>query len=213
MQSCSVASFKLYKVDRCYSDDLNPHIKGAAFWDKHNRSVGYYVFDPLSCSQLPIKYDEGSHQWVYIALDSRTRNWIAMDTVCQSFRLGRESIRHSTVQAVEVDPEVTFNVTETVEEEKISNILSSTITDNIHHLAMSQTMSALTLAGTATTGSQFTGFSRKGKDQPSHHTYLVVEEDPQAVDQVVHQVGAYQEEEEEEEEEEAHQAVEASSLP
>ena len=37
------------------------------------------------------------------------------------------------------------------------------ITDNIHHSAMSQTMSALTLAGTATTGSQFMGFSRKGK--------------------------------------------------
>ena len=39
------------------------------------------------------------------------------------------------------------------------------ITDNLHHSAMSQTMSALTLAGTATTRShdQFTGFSVKGK--------------------------------------------------
>ena len=36
-------------------------------------------------------------------------------------------------------------------------------TDNVRHLTISQTMAALTLAGTATTGSQFTGFSRKGK--------------------------------------------------
>ena len=39
--------------------------------------------------------------------------------------------------------------------------------------------------------------------------YLGVEEDPQAVDQVVHQVGAHQVDEEEEE---AHQVVVASSL-
>ena len=85
--------------------------------------------------------------------------------VPQAFRLGRQSIKHSTVQAVEVDPEETFKVTETVEEEKPSNVLSSTIADHIHCLAMSQTMSALTLAGTATTRSQdpFMGFSRKGK--------------------------------------------------
>ena len=39
------------------------------------------------------------------------------------------------------------------------------ITDNLHRSAMSQTMSALTLAGTATTRSHepFTGFSMKGK--------------------------------------------------
>ena len=37
-------------------------------------------------------------------------------------------------------------------------------TSNIDHLAMSQTMAALTLAGMATTGSHFdTGFSQKGK--------------------------------------------------
>ena len=85
-----------------------------------------------------------------------------MDTVPQAFRLGRQSIRHSTVQAAEVDREEVFEASET--EEKPSNIPSSTITDNIYSLAMSTT-AALTLAGTATTGtqSQFTGFSRKGK--------------------------------------------------
>ena len=47
----------------------------------------------------------------------------------------------------------------TFKEEKISNIPSSMITDNINHSAMSQTMAALTLAGMAITGSQpFVGF-------------------------------------------------------
>ena len=82
-----------------------------------------------------------------------------MDMAPQAFRLGRQSIRHSTVQAAEVDKEETFEVTETFKEEKISNIPSSMITDNINHSAMSQTMAALTLAGTAITGSQpFIGF-------------------------------------------------------
>ena len=80
--------------------------------------------------------------------------------VPQAFRLGRQSIKHSTVQAVEVDKEETFEVTK---EEKTSDIPSSMIANNIYHLEMSQTMSALTLARTATTGSQFTGFSRKRK--------------------------------------------------
>ena len=83
--------------------------------------------------------------------------------VPQAFRLGRQSVRHSTVQAAEVDHKEVFEASDQDQEEKTSNVLSSTITDNIHHLAMSQTMAALTLAGTATTGSQFTGFGRKGK--------------------------------------------------
>ena len=161
MQSCSVANFKLYKVDRHITGDLHPHIKGAAFWDKVDGTERYYVFDHLSRTPLPVKYDEGSHQWVFIAIDTRTRNWIATDTAPQAFRLGRKSIRHSTVWAAEVDKEETFAVE--LKEEKPSNVLSSMITDNNNHLAMSQTMAVLTLAGMATTGSQFAGFSRKGK--------------------------------------------------
>ena len=157
--------FKPYEVDRHFSDDLDSCIKGATFWDKYDRSVGYYIFVPLSRSPQAIEYNEDSCQWVFIVLNTRTRNWIAMDTVPQAFRLGRQSIKHSTVQAAEVDQEETFEVTEFVEEEKPSNVPSSMITDNIYRSAMSQTMSPLTLAGTATTGSQsqFTGFSRKGK--------------------------------------------------
>ena len=94
-----------------------------------------------------------------------------MDMAPQSFRLGRQSIKHSTVQASEVDKEETFKVSEQLEEEKTSNVLSSMITDNIHPSAMSQTMAALTLAGTATTGSHFIGFSRKGKG-PAFAPYI-----------------------------------------
>ena len=47
MQSRSVANFRPYKIDRRYSDDLDPHIKGATFWDEFDGSLGYYVFDPL----------------------------------------------------------------------------------------------------------------------------------------------------------------------
>ena len=94
-----------------------------------------------------------------------------MDTVPQAFRLGRQSIRHSTVQPVEVDKEETFEASESIEEDKPSNRPSSMITNNIYCSAMSQTMSALTLARTATTGSQFTGFSRKGKG-PAFLSYV-----------------------------------------
>ena len=85
--------------------------------------------------------------------------------VPQAFRLGRQSIRHSTVQAVELDREEVFKTSDQDKEEKPSNIPSSMTTGDIYSLAMSTTAAALTLAGTATTGvqSQFTGFSRKGK--------------------------------------------------
>ena len=170
-QSRSVVHFKPYKVNWCFSDDLDMHIKGAAFWDEDNGSVGYYVFNPLSRSPLPIEYNEDSCQWVFIALNSRTRNWIATDMVPQAYRLGRQSIKHSTVQAAEVDPEETFEVTETVEEEKTSDAPSSMIPNHIYSSAMSRTMAALTLARTATTGSHFTGFSRKGKG-PAFEPYI-----------------------------------------
>ena len=82
----------------------------------------------------------------------------------QAFTLGRQSIKHSTVQAAEVDREEVFEASDQNKEEEPSNIPSSSITVNIYSSAMSTT-AALTLAGTATTGtqSQFMGFSRKGK--------------------------------------------------
>ena len=73
----------------------------------------------------------------------------------------------SHITAAEVAPEdIMFGTYGKPDQErKTSNILSSTITDNIHHWAMSQMMSALTLARMATTRSHepFTGFGIKGK--------------------------------------------------
>ena len=67
MQSHLVANFKMYKVDRCTTDNLDQHIKGAAFWDKIDRTEGYYIFDHLSRTPLPVEYNKGSCQWVFIA--------------------------------------------------------------------------------------------------------------------------------------------------
>ena len=58
MQSRSVVQFKPYKVDKHFSDDLDPHVKGAAFWDEYNGSVGYNIFDPLSRSPRAIEYNK-----------------------------------------------------------------------------------------------------------------------------------------------------------
>ena len=123
---------------------------------------------------MPIEYDEDTRQWYFIRQDSRSRRWNAINPVPQSYNLGRQSIHLSHTTAAEVTPEdITFRTYGepdqdsqcTVEQIKTSNILSSMITDNIYCSEMSQTMSALTLARTATTGShpQFTGFSMKGK--------------------------------------------------
>ena len=73
---------------------------------------------------------------------------------------------------------------------------------------MSTTAAALTLAGTATTGSQFTGFSRKGKE-PDILPYVPGGGPSHAVDQEAHQV---EEEAHMVEVEEARQEAEASSL-
>ena len=67
MQSQSVVLFKLYKIDRHFSDDLDPHIKGATFWEEYDGSVGYYIFDPLSRSPRAIKYDKDSCQCYIMA--------------------------------------------------------------------------------------------------------------------------------------------------
>ena len=140
------------------------------------------MFDVLSQTYLPVEYKEDPHQWYFIRQDSRSRRWNAINPVPQSYNLGRQSIHTSHTTAAEVAPEdITFRTYGepdqdsqcTVEQIKTSNILSSTITDNLHHSAMSQTMSALTLARMATTRSQdqFMGFSMKGKG-PAFPPYI-----------------------------------------
>ena len=90
-----------------------------------------------------------------------------MDVVPQAFRLGRQSIKHSAVQAAEVDQEETFEVE--TEKEKPSSIQSSTTTDNLHCSAMSQTIAALSLDGMATTvTNQGIGPRRTGTEPPCY---------------------------------------------
>ena len=68
---------KPYKLNRHFSDDLDQWIIGTTFWDKTDRSVWYYVFDHLSGTPVPIKYNKNTHQWVFIALNTRSRNWMS----------------------------------------------------------------------------------------------------------------------------------------
>ena len=72
-----------------------------------------------------------------------------------------------------VDHEEVFEASDQDTKEEPSNIPSSSTTGNVYSSAMSTTAAALTLAGTATTGtqSQFMGFSRKGKG-PSFPPYV-----------------------------------------
>ena len=186
MQSHLVAGFRTFPLKKRTSNDLPPHVKGAATWQDFEDDAGYFILDVLSGTYLPMEYKEDSCQWYFIRQDSRSRKWNAINTVPQSYNLGRQSIHTSHITAAAdiapedirigtysepdqdhqhsmwqqlVDKTVLFNT------EKTSNIPSSTTTSNIDRLAMSQTTAALTLAGTATTGSHFdTGFSWKGKE-------------------------------------------------
>ena len=184
MQSHSVAGFRPFQLKKKTSVDLPLHIKGAVAWHDFEHDSGYFVLDVLSGTYLPIEYEDAEHQWYFICQDSRSRKWNTINTVPQSYNLGRQSIRASHITAAEVAPEDirirtysepdqdnqrnvwqnSVDKEKLFDTEKTSNIPSSTTTGNIHHLAMSQTTEALTLAGTATT-SQFTGFSRKGKER------------------------------------------------
>ena len=117
----------------------NLHIKGAAVWHNFQDDLGYFVFDLLSGTHLPIEYDEDTCQWYFICQDSRSRKWNTINTVPQSYNLGRQSIHTSHITAAEVAPEgITFRTYGEPDQDqnKSSNVQSSTITDNIHCSAM-----------------------------------------------------------------------------
>jgi hypothetical protein len=80
-QSRSVAGFKPFTLERRTDDDLPQHIKGVAIWKEIDDEGGYWVFDILSNTYLAIEYEEATRQWYFIRQDSRTNNWIAVDTV------------------------------------------------------------------------------------------------------------------------------------
>ena len=63
MQSRLVAGFRSFQLEKRYNDDLPPHFKGAAVWHDFQDESGYFVYDVLSQTHLPIEYDEDTRQW------------------------------------------------------------------------------------------------------------------------------------------------------
>ena len=154
-QSRSVAGFNSFIIEKREDDDLPQHIKGAARWSEVADEEGYFVFDTLSQSYLPVEYEANTRQWYFIRQDTRTRNWIATQPVPSTFNLGRQSIRQSTVQAADVDD---------------TEGQSNRPTDHQHHSMATTTQTetstaaaALTLAGTQAPTSTpiIWGFRRK----------------------------------------------------
>jgi hypothetical protein len=99
-QSRSVAGFKPFALERRTDDDLPQHIKGVAVWKEIEDKEGYWVFDILSNTYLAIEYEEATRQWYFIRQDSRTNNWIAVDTVPSTYGLGR-SVHPVTTVAID----------------------------------------------------------------------------------------------------------------
>ena len=102
-QSWSVAGFTSFIIEKREDDDLPQHIKGAACWPEVLDEEGYFVFDTLSQSYLPVEYEPDTRQWYFICQDTQTQNWIATQPVPSTFNLGRQSIKQLTVQAADID--------------------------------------------------------------------------------------------------------------
>ena len=139
-QSRSIAGFTSFIIEKREDDDLPQHIKGAAHWSEVADEEGYFVFNTLSQTYLPVEYEANTRQWYFICQDTRTRNWIATQPIPSTFNLGRQSIKQSTVQAADVDD---------------SEGQSNHPTDHQHHSMATTTQTetstaaaALTLAGT-----------------------------------------------------------------
>jgi hypothetical protein len=101
-QSRSAAGFKPFTLERRSDDDLPPHIKGVAVWKEIKDKEGYWVFDILSTAYLAVEYEEATRQWYFIQQDSRTNNWVAVDTVPSTYGLGRP-VHPITTVAVDTD--------------------------------------------------------------------------------------------------------------
>ena len=69
-QSRSVARFNTFIIEKREDDDLPQHIKGAAHWSEVTDEEGYFVFDTLSQSYLPIEYEADTRQWYFIRQDT-----------------------------------------------------------------------------------------------------------------------------------------------
>jgi hypothetical protein len=141
-QSRSVAGFKLFTLERRSDDDLPPHIKGVAVWKEIKDEEGYWVFDILSTAYLAVKYEEATRQWYFIQQDSRTNNWVTVDTVPSTYGLGRPVHPVTTVAVDADDTEATSGQYQS-SYFKPGNIQSSAMTSTVTTAA-----AALTLANT-----------------------------------------------------------------
>ena len=137
------------------NDDLPQQIKGSALWKEINDEEGYWVFDPLSNLYLTIEYEEDSAQWYFIQQDTRTGNWVAIDSVPTTYGLGRK-VHPITTVAVDVDN------TEATKGQHHSSYFK---TGNIYSSAMTSTVmtvvAALTLANTSVPSRLAQGFFSK----------------------------------------------------
>ena len=147
-----------FVIDRRTEDDLPTHIRGAARWNEVNHDEGYFVFDPLSQEYRAVEYEQENRQWYFIHQDTRTRNWVATQPVPSDLQLGRESIRHSTTQGVEVDDSQARHTQSPLEAHQHNRMATTT-----QQASTSTVAAALTLAGTQAPTSQpiFRGFGSK----------------------------------------------------
>ena len=97
-------------IERQTENDLPRHIQGSAVWNEIHDEEGYFLFDPLSTSYRVVEYQDDNRQWYFIQQDTKTRNWVATQPVPSSLGLGRQSIKHSTTQAADVDEEETGHI-------------------------------------------------------------------------------------------------------
>jgi hypothetical protein len=141
-QSRSVAGFKPFALERRTDDNLPQHIKGVAVWKEIEDEEGYWVFDILSTSYLAVEYEEATRQWYFIRQDSRTNNWVAVDTVPSTYGLGR-SVNPVTTVAIDADDTEATKGQYQSSYFKPGNIQSSAMTSTVTTAA-----AALTLANT-----------------------------------------------------------------
>ena len=132
-----------FVIERRTENDLPRHIQGSAVWNEIHDKEGYFLFDPLSSSYRAVEYQEDTRQWYFIQQDTKTRNWVATQPVPSSLGLGRQSIKHSTITAANVDEEETGHIQGPSQDHQHYRMATTTQTE----VGTSTGAAALTLAG------------------------------------------------------------------
>lgn len=147
-----------FVIERRTEDDLPTHIRGAARWNEIQDDEGYFVFDLLSQTYRAVEYDDSTRQWYFIHQDTRSRNWVATQPVPSSYNLGRESIRHSTVTAADVDDSQAGHTQSPLQDHQHNRMATQTTP-----ASTTTSAAALTLAGTSapTSTTIYRGFGKR----------------------------------------------------